>query len=110
MNSRSFSLARHSLGEGGGLPRENGVLTSRHSDSQAFVGAATKTRKRFMTYNEMTAFFANRTKKAADRDIAGIVADYAEDCVLESPTAGRVVGRAAVEQYLLQYTGARAIG
>ena len=55
-----------------------------------------------MTYNEMTAFFANRTKKAADRDIAGIVADYAEDCVLESPTAGRVVGRAAVEQYYIR--------
>jgi hypothetical protein len=27
-----------------------------------------------MTHNEMTAFFANRTKKWADRDIAGLVA------------------------------------
>ena len=48
-----------------------------------------------MTHDEMTAFFAGRTKKFTDGDIAGLVADYAEDCVLESPTAGTVVGRAA---------------
>lgn len=55
-----------------------------------------------MTHDEMTAFFADHRKKRANRDIAGLVADYAEDCVLESPTAGRVVGRAAVEQYYIK--------
>jgi hypothetical protein len=53
-----------------------------------------------MTPDEMTAFFARRRQAREAGDIPAMVADYAEDCVLETQGFGTLVGRAAVEQYL----------
>ncbi|HEY7449567.1 MAG TPA: SpoIIE family protein phosphatase [Vicinamibacterales bacterium] len=46
------------------------------------------------------AVFARMQEGYARRDAAGIAADYAEDCVVESPIAGVHVGPAAVEREL----------
>jgi ketosteroid isomerase-like protein len=47
----------------------------------------------------MTAFFARRRKAREAGDVAALLADYAEDCVLEAPGAGSIVGRAAIEEW-----------
>ena len=49
-----------------------------------------------MTPEEIRAFFARRNEALARHDAAAIAAGYAEDCVVESPIAGTVKGRAAV--------------
>jgi steroid delta-isomerase-like uncharacterized protein len=49
-----------------------------------------------MTLEMMTEFFARRTAAIAAKDAAAISADYAWDCVFESPSMGTVVGRPAV--------------
>jgi sigma-B regulation protein RsbU (phosphoserine phosphatase) len=51
-----------------------------------------------MTVEEIKALFAARVTAFAARDVPALVASYAEDCVVESPTSGTWVGRAAVEQ------------
>src|SRR5688572_12306506 len=51
-----------------------------------------------MTGREIRALFARRDQAWALRDAVALAADYAEDCVLESPTAGRVLGRAAIQR------------
>ena len=51
-----------------------------------------------MTREEITVFFARRQGALARRDAVALAADHAEDCVLESPWAGTVKGRAAIEQ------------
>src|SRR5712691_1107830 len=51
-----------------------------------------------MTRDEMTAFFVRRRNAWARHDVAALVADYAEDCMYESPWAGTVRGREAIEQ------------
>lgn len=52
-----------------------------------------------MTRDEMTAFFG-RIREARDAgDVATVIAHYAEDCVLQTPGAGTIVGRAAIEQW-----------
>jgi steroid delta-isomerase-like uncharacterized protein len=50
-----------------------------------------------MTLEAMTAFFARRAAAFAARDVEALSADYATDCVVESPTAGTVLGRAHVQ-------------
>jgi len=51
-----------------------------------------------MTPEEIRAFFARRHEALARHDAAALAAGYAEDCVVESPIAGTVKGRAAVEK------------
>lgn len=51
-----------------------------------------------MTVEEVKALFAARATAFAARDVPALVAGFAEDCVVESPTSGTWVGRAAVEQ------------
>jgi ketosteroid isomerase-like protein len=51
-----------------------------------------------MTAEEIRTFFARRDEALERHDAATLAAGYAEDCVLESPIAGTVRGRAAVEQ------------
>ena len=53
-----------------------------------------------MTRDAIQAFF-DRRRAAYDRlDAASLAADYAEDCVIESPTGGTHHGRVAAEQVL----------
>jgi serine phosphatase RsbU (regulator of sigma subunit) len=56
-----------------------------------------------MTSDEIRAMFARREIAWALRDSASLAADNAEDCVLESPTAGTVVGRSAIEKVYQDY-------
>src|SRR5262245_57669667 len=51
-----------------------------------------------MSPEEIRAFFARRDEALARHDAAALAAGYAEDCVVESPIAGTVKGRAAVER------------
>ena len=51
-----------------------------------------------MTREEIAVFFTRRRDARARGDAAALAADYAEDCVVESPWAGTVKGRAAIEQ------------
>jgi predicted ester cyclase len=59
-----------------------------------------------MTVQDIEALFAGRKAAMADRDSKRLAADYAEECVLESPTYGRLFGRAAVEQVYRQFFAA----
>ena len=51
-----------------------------------------------MTRQEIIAFFARRLDALARHDTAALAADHAENGVVESPWAGTVSGRAAIEQ------------
>ncbi len=51
-----------------------------------------------MTRDDIMALLARRQDAIARRDAAALVADYAEDAVVESPLAGIVKGREANEQ------------
>jgi len=51
-----------------------------------------------MTPEEIQAFFVRRVEAVNRHDLAAVIADYAEDCVLESPQSGTLIGRAAIEK------------
>jgi steroid delta-isomerase-like uncharacterized protein len=51
-----------------------------------------------MTADEIRALFTRRDEAWALRDSVALAAAYARDCVLESPTAGAVIGREAIEK------------
>ena len=51
-----------------------------------------------MTREEMDRFLARRLEHWKNRDTAALAQDHAEDCVLDSPAAGKVKGRAAIEK------------
>ena len=59
-----------------------------------------------MTPDAIRAMFARRERAWALRDASSLTADFAEDCVLESPTAGTVFGRSAVEKVYQHYFAA----
>jgi sigma-B regulation protein RsbU (phosphoserine phosphatase) len=50
-----------------------------------------------MTVEELQAFFAVHAQAFNRHDVKAIASHYAEDCVVESPIAGTVVGRHAIE-------------
>lgn len=50
-----------------------------------------------MTPEAIAEMFARRHRAWANRDVAAFAADYAHDCVIESPTLGTVIGREAVQ-------------
>jgi steroid delta-isomerase-like uncharacterized protein len=50
-----------------------------------------------MTPDEITAFFSRWFEAYARHDAVALAATYANDCIVESPTAGTVHGRSAVE-------------
>lgn len=50
-----------------------------------------------MTRDETQQFFDRRVDAWRRRDVDVLTRAHAEDCVLESPFAGKVVGRAAIE-------------
>lgn len=49
-----------------------------------------------MTRDDVDRFLARRDRAWFDRDPAGLAADYADACVVESPTHGRQTSREAV--------------
>ena len=51
-----------------------------------------------MTHDEIVAFFDRHQAAYDNLDAATLSADYAGDCVVESPMAGTHRGRAAVER------------
>jgi len=53
-----------------------------------------------MTRGDIMALFARRQEAMLRRDAAALMADYAEDVVVESPSAGTVKGREANAQVL----------
>jgi ketosteroid isomerase-like protein len=50
-----------------------------------------------MTPEAIAALFAKRSAAFARRDVAALVEDYVEDCVVETPTLGTIHGRSDVE-------------
>ena len=57
-----------------------------------------------MTREQIEALFARRQEAWNRLDPVGLVADYSEDCVVESPYAGRpLVGRVENEQSLRSF-------
>ena len=59
-----------------------------------------------MTHEEIIAFFARRQDAIARHDAAALAATHAEDGVMESPWAGKVSGREAIEQAHQQWFAA----
>lgn len=59
-----------------------------------------------MTPEAIRAMFARRERAWVQHDASSLTADFAEECVLESPTAGTVFGRCAVEQVYQHYFAA----
>jgi predicted ester cyclase len=51
-----------------------------------------------MTTEGISALFAKRTAAFARRDVAALVEDYLEDCIVENPTLGTIRGRSDVER------------
>ncbi|MGH9866005.1 MAG: PP2C family protein-serine/threonine phosphatase [Candidatus Acidiferrales bacterium] len=51
-----------------------------------------------MTPEEIAAFFAGHRRAYDNRDAVALAAYYAEECVVESPIGGNIVGRDAVER------------
>jgi len=49
-----------------------------------------------MTREEIARFFTHRLVAWGDRDAAALSADHADDCVVESPTHGRLTSRDAI--------------
>ena len=53
-----------------------------------------------MTREEIQRFFERRQDAIRRRDFEALTLLYAEDCIIESPLAGQVRGRAAIENIL----------
>ena len=51
-----------------------------------------------MTREEVVEYFDRRQEAVEDVDAAAVAAGYAENCVVESPSAGTLRGRAEVEK------------
>lgn len=58
------------------------------------------TRVEPLTRDEIVAFFERRQDAYDNLDAAKLAADYADDCVVDSPTGGTHAGRAAAEKVL----------
>jgi steroid delta-isomerase-like uncharacterized protein len=59
-----------------------------------------ETRVEPLTRDEIVAFFERRQDAYDNLDAATLAADYADDCVVDSPTGGTHTGRAAAEKVL----------
>jgi steroid delta-isomerase-like uncharacterized protein len=53
-----------------------------------------------MTRDEIVALFDRRQKAQDNLDAAALAADYSDDCIVESPTAGTHTGREAIEKVI----------
>ena len=59
-----------------------------------------------MTRDEVVAFFDARQRAYDNLDAATLASDYAETCVVDSPTGGTHTGRASVKKVLQAVFGA----
>lgn len=66
----------------------------------ASVATGTKQSERQMTRDEIVAFFDRRQAAWDNLDAAALAADYAPDCIIESPMAGIHYGPAAAQAAL----------
>ena len=71
------------------MPREESSITA---GAQASEG--------HMTRAEIIAFFERRQRAYDNFDAAALAADYADDCIVDSPTGGTHTGRASVQSVL----------
>lgn len=71
------------------MPREESSIT-----------AGTQAHEGHMTRAEVIAFFERRQIAYDNLDAAALAADYADDCIVDSPTGGTHTGRAAVQRVL----------
>ena len=71
------------------MPREESKITA---GAQADEG--------HMTREEIIAFFERRQVALDNLDAAALAADYADNCVVDSPTGGTHTGRASVQSVL----------
>ena len=62
-----------------------------------------------MTRDAITAFFERRRMAVDNQDAGALAADYAVDCVIESPSGGVHHGRAAAERVLRSVIDALAV-
>jgi steroid delta-isomerase-like uncharacterized protein len=62
--------------------------------------------RRVMTVEETLEFFAHYHEAVAQRDWVTLAANYADDCVLESPSWGVITGRAEIERVFREYWAA----
>lgn len=62
------------------------------------ASATPGTRPSEMTREQIVAFFDRRQEATDNLDAAAMTAQYAEDCVVESPSAGTLRGPAEVEK------------
>ena len=70
------------------------------SDQSSTTPSGTQPIEGRLTRDEIVALFERRQAAYDDLDAAALAADYAEDCVVDSPTGGTHTGRAAVERVL----------
>jgi steroid delta-isomerase-like uncharacterized protein len=68
------------------------------SREQSSTTAGTQPPQRQMTRAEVMAFFDRRQIAFDNLDAATLAADYAEDCIVDSPTGGTHTGRTAVQK------------
>ncbi|MBI3047861.1 MAG: ester cyclase [Acidobacteria bacterium] len=73
---------------------------------QRSVMAGSSEHRSGMTRDEIAAFFARRQELYDNLDAAGLAADYADEAIIDSPSAGVHRGRKAVEQALRTVFGA----
>jgi steroid delta-isomerase-like uncharacterized protein len=59
-----------------------------------------------MTREEIAAIFERRRVAMERRDLPTLMRDYAEDCIVESPSAGMHSGKQAIEETLQAVFGA----
>ena len=71
-------------------------MAPQHSDSPTETG----TSKANMTRAEIAALFERRQAAYDDLNAAALAEDYADDCVVDSPTGGTHSGKPAVQKVL----------
>jgi len=67
---------------------------------QSGITAGTQTSQDYMTRAEVVAFFDRRQRAYDNLDAAALAADYADDCIVDSPTGGTHTSRTAVKKVL----------
>ena len=67
---------------------------------ESSVTASTQANEGHMTRAEIVALFERRQIANDNLDAATLAADYADDCIVDSPTGGTHNGRAAVQSVL----------
>lgn len=67
---------------------------------QSSISATTPPSHGYMTHAEVAAFFDRRQIAFDNLDAATLAADYADDCIVDSPAGGTHSGRTAVKHVL----------